>query len=282
MQLHPPPTPDKPDAEPLLTTDEFKTIAARLERDTNRVRAFKRAPFRPDVIIFGIYLYLAWGYNVYLVGPLIAFIGVDIASTIYHNERRIRKDNSTAERLLRFVEETHDATQLGTIFDLYDATTRLGEKWQRFRTATRTTVICLLLLIQPGDADALNTQQRIHLRRSLFRPEFLSGIGYWIGPDYYFAALHALEQIGDKRDLPDIERLLKEHYITDEVRAAAERCVEVIRERVAREEGKDVLLRADRKPEAVETLLRPSAENADTPPQQLLRAATNDAHDPPV
>ena len=59
---------------------------------------------------------------------------------------------------------------------------------------------------------------------------------------YIFDILSALEQIGDKRDLPDVERLLKEHAVTNEVRVAAERCAQVIRERVAREAGKDILL----------------------------------------
>ena len=100
--------------------------------------------------------------------------------------------------------------------------------------------------------------------------------------DYCLNALYALEQIGDKRDLPDVERLLKEPSITDEIRTAAERCAKAIRERRAREESKDVLLRPDHKPEAPATLLRPAAETADTPPQQLLRPVASDAPHPPA
>lgn len=92
--------------------------------------------------------------------------------------------------------------------------------------------------------------------------------------------LYALEQIGDKRDLTDVERLLLENRITDEIRTAAARCASVICERVAREEGKDFLLRPERKPEAVDTLLRPSAELQDTPSEQLLRATNANAAPP--
>lgn len=95
-------------------------------------------------------------------------------------------------------------------------------------------------------------------------------------------ALVALERIGDKRDLPDLERLLKAGSLSDEIRAAATRCAQTINERLTQEKVRDVLLRADSKPEAVQTLLRPSVENAAAPPQQLLRAAANDTNDRPV
>ena len=66
--------------------------------------------------------------------------------------------------------------------------------------------------------------------------------------------------------------------ITDELRVSMQHCAHVIQERAAREVGKDILLRPDRKPEALNTLLRPAAENADTP-QQLLRASTSEQPD---
>ena len=165
---------------------------------------------------------------------------------------------------------------LGPILDIYFINGHPSIRLHDARVPVKDAILRLLQLIQSADVDALNTQQRERLRRDLFHRGVSSDMGYWRGPEYCLSVLYALEQIGDKRDLPDIERLLKEHYITDEIRVAAERCAEVIRERVAREEGKDFLLRPERKPEAVDTLLRPSGERSDTPNKELLRASTEE------
>ena len=187
-----------------------------------------------------------------------------------------RTDKNDEQRLLRFIENVQDVNQLGTILEAANFSSAIY--W-----ATADAIPRLLLLIQPADADRLTTHQRAVLRSDMFgRWLFDGGMRIRSGADYCLPMLSALEKIGDKRDLPDVELLLKSQHFTDEIRVAAERCALVIWERVAREEGKDFLLRADRKPYTIETLLRPTTENAGTPPQQLLRAATSDAHDPPV
>ena len=282
MPFQPSPTTTKSDVNPLLTPEEFREIVALLERNTNRVRSVRREVFSIQSVFTCVLFLLFLGRNLVTFGTTVTVIGVNAVLAIYINEHHHRRDKRIAPRLLKFVEDTQDVRQLGTILDLYDTVRRLDGRWLTVYTATHSAVVRLLPWLQSQDADVLNTQQRERLRHDLFRRRTLFNNGYWRGVDYCLTVLSALEQIGDKRDLPDVERLRKEAYITDDIRAAVEHCAEAIRERIAREEGKDFLLRGYRKPESVEILLRPSVANVDTPPELLLRAAISDAHDPPA
>jgi hypothetical protein len=275
-------TANNPDKASLLTPDEFRELAVRIRLIAWRIQSFGRAAIGANLMIISAG-FLLWGWhNAYAVRTsLFALILVN-ALTSGLIEYSVRKEKQEVERLARFLESTQDVSQLGIIIDLYDTTGSLGEKWQKVHMAAGTAVTRLLHLLQTEDTDVLNTQQRAGLRRRMFHPGYILLLGDWLSPANSLPVLSALEQIGDKRDLPDVERLLKYDTLKDEVRAAAERCAQTIRERLANENARDFLLRADRKPEAVETLLRPSSEKADTPPQQLLRAATSDAPDPPV
>ncbi len=186
-----------------------------------------------------------------------------------------RKDRNNIQRLLTFVENTEDARQLGAILVLQQIGGSPSKITAQVRKAAEEAMRRLLPLTQISDLNALNTQQRACLRRGLFHRGSNTASDYWPDTDYCILVLSALEQVGDKRDLPDMERLLKEYYVTDKVRAAAERCMQTITERIARENLKDVLLRPDRNPDAPATLLRPSAERANSAPQQLLRASAS-------
>jgi hypothetical protein len=275
-------TANNPDKASLLTPDEFRALVAHVRRNTNRVDGLGCAAIIINAIavVFGLGWWLWFREDKFLpiVIPVV-FVNALMTRLFAH---RVRKDANQVERLIRFIENTQDARQLGTILDLDGTAGHPGGIWQKVYKAARGAVIRLLPLLQPSHADTLNSRQRERLRRDLYSRAFGSNQVMLRNNASSLPLLYALEQIGDKRDLPDVEQLLKYKTLTDEVRAAAERCAQTIRERLANENARDFLLRADRKPEAVETLLRPSSEKADTPPQQLLRAATSDAPDPPV
>jgi hypothetical protein len=282
MPLQTTPTASKPDEIALLTPEEFRALAACVQKKANHIKFSRQLVINTTLIALGIFS-LGWlwsGSAAYVLAAFsLLFIYLLANQQMF---RRTCKNEEEVKRLAEFVENTREVRHLGTILELHEVVRRSGVAWFELFTAVYQTIPRLLPFVQSQHIDALNTPQRACLRRGLFHPGISSDIGYWRGPEYCLEVLSALEQIGDKRDLPDVEQLLKTHNIPDEIRAAAERCVEVIRERVAREEGKDFLLRADRKPDAVATLLRPSIEHADTPPQQLLRAAVSDDRDTPA
>ena len=279
MPFQAPPTTDNPDAAPLLTEWEFKTLVIALKDDT---RTSHRVLIRAAMMAFiSSTIWRWWGLVPALVSLVFVFMLVT-EFTVFIVLRKIDKKQPTAERLIRFIENTQDAGLLGTIIDLYVAAGRLGDTWHEVSNAAFTAAMRLLPLLKSSHAYSLNTQHRVFLRQVMFLPKSVQRIDRWLGLEYCLPMVYALKQIGDKRDLPDVERLLKQPYITEEIRTAAEHCAQTIWERVTHEEGKNFLLRADRKPEAVATLLRPSVERDDTPPEQLLRAATSDEGNTPA
>ena len=282
MEPQLPLTPDKPAAEPLLTCYQFKLLVLRLDGDSKGFRTSHGVLMHAAMIAFVSRTIWRWWGLVPALVSLVFVVGFVCELAAFLALRNIDKKQPAAERLIKFIENTQDVGLLGTILDLYVAAGRLGDKWHEVSEAAFTAAMRLLPLLQSSDTYHLNTQNRVLLRQVMFPPETVQRKDYWVGLEYCLSVLYALEQIGDKRDLSDVQRLLKADYITDEIRAAAARCAQVIWERVAYEEGKDVLLRADRKPDAVATLLRPSAENAHTLPRKLLRAATANEHDTPA
>lgn len=264
MQPQLPSTADKLvklDNEALLTPEEFRALVARLNCSIKRVKISHRVLLRTVFIIFGGSMIWRWWSNRAIFGSgLFCFMLVTEIS-LFLAWRSIGKKKTIAERLIRSVGNTNDAGLVGTMLDLHGTSTHLGSAWRTVDTSTLTALSRLLPLLQPADADTLNTQQRAFLRGTLFNH---SSKGDRHGPFYCLDVLSALEQIGDKRDLPDVERLLKENAVPDEVRAAAERCAKVIWERAAREVGKDILL-------------RPVTSATTTSDAELLRAASDDA-----
>ncbi len=191
-------------------------------------------------------------------------------------------EDKNAKQLIIFMENTQDARQIGTMLNLYDTVAHTSVMVHQARKASKEAVARLLPLLKPEDADTLNTQQRARIRRDMFVHGFNVPMDDCSDAVYCLLVLSALEQIGDRRDLSDVERLIKKYYTTDKVRAAADQCVQVIKERIAYENLKDVLLRPDHNPDAPATLLRALAERADSAPQQLLRASASDDTESPV
>lgn len=282
--MKPPSTADKLvklDQEALLTPKEFRALVARLNRNTRCCQALLVwTVFLVLIVVILSALLSMW------VGLILAFEGLVLyglinALTIGLFKIYVRKVLQRAEHLLQFVTHTKNVSMLGPILDLKDSlemkewVMRPGNISSPLDKAVDEAVLRLLPLVVPeSGATSLNWEQRTRIRHYVWSVGSVTETRGLENLPYARAGLHALEYLGDKDDLPEIERLLAEDDITDELRAAVEHCAHVIRERAGREVGKDILLRADRKPEALATLLRPSVENADPPPQQLLRAST--------
>ena len=276
MQSTSPSTTEQTAETPLLTPDEFKAIVARLRR--NPLRNIDVGLYADVILPCGFLVSIIW--SLYSEGIPFTWRSISVLVVWVLLKRWLAyidwQEKQVVQHLIEFVENTSNPAILGAIIDLCVYALSTGERHHALYEAGIKAMPRLMPLMQRSDADTLNTEQRNILHNKMFsnRNQFdFNPFPHW---QHSLLALRMFEQIGDKRDLPAIERISKEEYRTDEIRIAAERCAEVIRERVAREEGKDFLLRPERKPEAVDTLLRPSEERTDTLPEQLLRATNPD------
>ena len=274
----------KPDQKALLTPKEFKALVARLHRNTTCCQALLGLTvFLVSIAVILSALLSMW------VGLLPAIKGLFLyglinALTIGLFKIHIRKVLQRAEHLLQFVTHTKNVSMLGPVLDLKDFL-EMKEWVMRpsnialpIDNAVDEAVLRLLPLVQGSYVTSLNWEQRTRIRHYFWSGGSFKETRGLDNLPYACGVLHALEHIGNKDDLPEIERMLGAVNITDELRVSMQHCAHVIQERAAREVGKDILLRPDRKPEALNTLLRPAAENADTP-QQLLRASTSEQPD---
>lgn len=282
MQSTSPATTKHPAEPPLLTPDEFRALVARREQKFNRASSLEQFATCTNVVSVGFgLLWWCWKHE-----PVIALFAlcIVICNLIVTRliERNLNKDGQELERLCWFVENTQDVGMLGFIIDLPLLTELPFGKLHRWDKARYDAIFRLFPSIRSQDAANFTTHQRATLCCLMFIPESTSAKVVNIGLKYCLPMLDLLEPIGGYHDLVDVKELLRREDITDEIREAAERCAEVVRERVAREEEKDLLLRPEHKPEVVETLLRPSEERQDTPPEQLLRATSDDDAEPPT
>lgn len=133
------------------------------------------------------------------------------------------------------------------------------------REQAKIALIRLLPRLQASDAVLFTTEQRNRLYRALNSPDV----------EFVLAILKALEQIGDAKALPYVEKLASGGDAAngeERVRRAAQACLPYLRERAERETP--TLLRAASVVEsAPNSLLRPAAAGNDAEPEQLLRAS---------
>ncbi len=98
--------------------------------------------------------------------------------------------------------------------------------------------------------------------------------------DWKFALIGALGQVGDARAIHQIMQVLQENSPdaggSPLLFQKAERVLDVLRKRAARETEQKTLLRGAEAPVGSKTLLRSYEETCETPPEQLLRAAENE------
>ena len=140
------------------------------------------------------------------------------------------------------------------------------------RTAVARALMRLSPLLQTTDAEWIDASQRAALHRVLksSNPEKET--------EFILVILQALTTIEDISALPTLEALARRDAVTaDErrVQEAAAQCVatlEAVRDRLL---IPMTLLRASEAVAAPEQLLRAAQGGVETPPQQLLRASTN-------
>ncbi len=130
----------------------------------------------------------------------------------------------------------------------------------------------LLPRFRASDAKILTDAQHNALLRTLTRNDG--------SPDFFVAALKALEQIGDARALPVVESLAIGRGATIDphrVQAAAQDCLPFLQIRCDQQRASQTLLRASSATAtATDTLLRPAQNAGTTNPSQLLRPNPHD------
>ncbi len=154
----------------------------------------------------------------------------------------------------------------GALLDVYGMNGRfiLGD--------TRPALIRLLPRLRVTDANLLTPGQRKLLYTILSRNERNPwSINYW-SADLKIAILRALEQIGDEKAIPYVEKAARTARNL-EVRAAAQECLPYLTTRAEQLRVEQTLLRASASTTSPDMLLRPTVATAPTEPQQLLRAS---------
>lgn len=136
---------------------------------------------------------------------------------------------------------------------------------------TEEALIKLLPRLQASDAHLLNEDQRACLNRALKGKN----------TQLVLAILKAYEQVGDEKALPCVEKLAEGEGRSgkdERVQAEAIECLPHLKARIEQQRASQTLLRAsDAIATPPEVLLRPAeATVSDTPPEQLLRASTQE------
>jgi hypothetical protein len=133
------------------------------------------------------------------------------------------------------------------------------------RSEAEAALIRLLPRLQASDAGHLNEDQRKCLHRAL----------YCKNTSLVLAILKALEQVGDEKALPYVEKLAEGRTRRSrdrQIQADAASCLPYLKQRAEESRSRQTLLRAA---SALDTpadiLLRPVMASADTPSEELLR-----------
>jgi len=277
MELPSSPSIDPLTAKPLLTTEEFRALAARIHR------AEKRLNYAIGIAVGGLSITVVvalgsiwFGYPTAVVSWMVL---QRLKSTYLRAYSCTQKHKQHTERLMRFLTETQDANMVGPILDLEVSYDVEEESFKLILPSIHAAMLRLLPLIEASHRDSLTSRHRNLIWSYLFRQKRPGECNLTNMP-YARGVLHAMEQIGGKNELPDLKSMHGSFAVSQDLKAAIQHCIEIIEERVPREEGAKFLLRANDNPDKAETLLRPTVECTDTPSDQLLRA-TSDKAEPP-
>lgn len=180
--------------------------------------------------------------------------------------RLLRKWTSNAQNL----EDLDDVRAVGPLVEMFSGLE------PRSQDAARKSLIDLLPRLQSSDTGLLDANQRRLMRR------FLGGIPLRRFKEHSplaIAILQAYEKIGDREDLPIVERLARGYgWAADpQVRAAATACLTPLRQIVEMQRDPQTLLRASADTVAAgEILLRPAQGTSGDDAGMLLRAGPDD------
>lgn len=237
----------------------------------------------------------------FLVLPALAII-IWIALSL----NRWTKPSPSHLKAMQLLQEIEDVRAVGPLID----TLQLGHEEHTDEETRRRTLSLLTRLLpqlKQSDADLIQDRHRDHFHYVLKHVEHFE-IGPSYGIDYITAILKALEQIGDVRSLPYVERIAnlgaaptvvhagvnrvrrgynaaftfltaagvsngtKRSVDRDQIMAAAKECLPYLQARMEQDQISRSLLRGSAPPtEAQEALLRSSANTA-VAPEELLRA----------
>ncbi|HLK61098.1 MAG TPA: hypothetical protein VKU00_31335 [Chthonomonadaceae bacterium] len=128
----------------------------------------------------------------------------------------------------------------------------------------------LLPRLQASDAGLLDDNARNRLNSALLKQSR--------NADFVLAALKALQQVGDARALPVVQKLANRtdrSAAAQSIRAAAQECLPFLELRAAQEQASQTLLRASGvNATPPDTLLRPVQNPIQVPAEELLRPGT--------
>lgn len=202
-----------------------------------------------------------------LLGSVLASVG---ALVIVVRQSRNRNVSELADLL--------DRRSVGLLLEAMEVSQDLWEYDNPARKGIKLTLTRLLPQIQAGDASLLNDHQRNCLYRAL---HFSADWKYpWhVNIEFALAILKALEQIGDEKAIPYVERLaygegsaLREPRIQQ----AAQGCLPFLQAYQKQLEAQQTLLRASSSSAtAPEELLRATEHTSDVGSEQLLRPDLN-------
>lgn len=137
---------------------------------------------------------------------------------------------------------------------------------------TRPALIHLLPRLRVTDANLLTPRQHKLLFDILSKSERIPWYRRYWSAELKIAILSALEQIGDEKAIPRVEKLARSARNL-QVRAAAQECLPYLTVRAEQARVEQTLLRASTPAASPDTLLRPTVAASPTEPQQLLRAS---------
>ena len=139
---------------------------------------------------------------------------------------------------------------------------------------TRPMLIKMLPRLQASDTNLITLRQRKLLYAILSKNERIPWYNRYWKPELKIAILRALEQIGDAKAVPVVEKVARTTR-NAEVRQAAEECLLFLQQRAEQTRLEQTLLRAST-PATSDMLLRPTVSTVTTEPQQLLRASNTE------
>lgn len=301
MDAQIPPTLETPGENTLLTSEEYKEFlreAQRLERYAGNLSIGVLYSFFTAASVGALAtVWLVSEVPILSTVFLILVLGKANQLVERYEGAYLKRQSSLVERMVTAISEARTADMLGPLLDLYSVSNSFDTTYPEIRSAVNAAILRLLPLITADHAELFTTQRRERLRQYRYRAE----PGYHRydleKSPYIRGLIHAFEQIGDKRDLYHIQEWLEavnrqekspvtlpmtdfEREQHRKLAASIQHCLDVVTERAAREEGKDFLLRPDRKPETGEALLRPATDAADKSPEQLLRPSSDDSAPP--
>ena len=147
----------------------------------------------------------------------------------------------------------------------------LGYGDKKIAESARVKLTALLPKLSATDSHLLDAEQRAELYKALGARTYTV--------DLQLAILKALEQVGDEKAIPPVEKLATGEGLTarcDALRIAAVECLPALRQRAVRARASETLLRASSSASAQgdsgKVLLRAAGEPGTANPNELLRA----------